>query len=57
MIDLFKLHDDIEDKGAYSWIVIDGPEVFINFKLLAILRELDADKAAELKSKFLRCTR
>jgi len=34
MIDLFKLHDDIEDKGAYSWIVVDGPEVFNNFKVL-----------------------
>ena len=34
MIDLFKLHDDIENKGAYSWIVVDGPEVFSNFKLL-----------------------
>lgn len=34
MIDLFKLHDDIEDRKPYSWIVIDGPEVFINFKFL-----------------------
>lgn len=34
MIDLFKLHDNIEDKNPYSWIVINGPELFINFKLL-----------------------
>jgi len=34
MIDLFKLHSNIEDKGAYSWIVVDGPGVFTNFKLL-----------------------
>jgi len=34
MIDLFKLHDNIEDKGAYSWIVVDGPEVLNNFKVL-----------------------
>lgn len=103
MIDLFKLHDDIEDKGAYSWIVVDGPTLFNNFKflidkitekseysvkalpkkvskrigcsdsmlydilngrtkwislvlisdLLAILREVDGDKATELKTKFL----
>lgn len=103
MIDLFKLHDDIEDKGAYSWIVVDGPEVFDNFQLLikkiiedsncsikslsrevskkigcstsmlydilngrtpcislalisdllAILRAVNADKATELKNKFL----
>lgn len=103
MIDLFKLHDDIEDKGAYSWIVVDGPEVLNNFEvlvdkireksnrstedlarkvserigcstsmlydilngrtpcisltlisdLLTILKAVDSDKAAELKSKFL----
>lgn len=34
MIDLFKLHDNIEDKGAYSWIVVDGPKVFTNFQIL-----------------------
>jgi len=34
MIDLFKLHSNIEDKGAYSWIVVDGPGLFTNFKLL-----------------------
>jgi len=34
MIDLFKLHNNIEDKKAYSWIVADGPRLFPNFKLL-----------------------
>lgn len=34
MIDLFKLHDYTEDKGAYSWIVVDGPKVFPIFKQL-----------------------
>lgn len=34
MINLFKLHDYIEDRGAYSWIVANGPEVFSNFKYL-----------------------
>ncbi len=34
MIDLFKLHHNIEDKNAYSWIVADGPGLFSNFKLL-----------------------
>lgn len=34
MIDLFKLHEDIEDKGAYSWIVVNGPKVFAIFRRL-----------------------
>lgn len=34
MIDLFNLHDNTEDKGAYSWIVVDGPRVFLIFKQL-----------------------
>ena len=34
MIDLFKLQDNTEDRGAYSWIVVDGPKVFFNFRLL-----------------------
>jgi len=34
MIDLFKLHDNTEDKNPYSWIVVDGPELFTNFQLL-----------------------
>jgi len=34
MINLFKLHDDIEDKGAYSWIVGNRTNLFINFKRL-----------------------
>ena len=34
MIDLFKLQDDTEDKGAYSWVDANGPEVFFNLKLL-----------------------
>ena len=34
MINFFKLHNNTEDKGAYSWIVVNGPEVFFNFQQL-----------------------
>ena len=34
MINLFKLHDKVEDRGAYSWIVVNGPGVFDTFKFL-----------------------
>jgi transcriptional regulator with XRE-family HTH domain len=34
MINLFKLHDNTKDRGAYSWIVGNGPELFNNFEFL-----------------------
>jgi len=48
MIDLFKLHNNIEDKGAYSWIVVDGPGLFTNFKFL--IKKITEKSSCSIKS-------
>ena len=35
-LDLFKLHDGLMEQGPYSWIVVDGPNLFIQFKELVL---------------------
>lgn len=60
MIDLFKLHDNTEDKGAYSWIVVDGPRVFPIFKQLInkITAKLNCcvSSLSEMISKRISCS-